>query len=85
MEPVPFNWNDEVPSQIDASTPAFTTGAGLICIWIKSCFTIEQIPIPVADKVAVTIPEAPAVGTITGVNVFSVPAWIVAGPLTLHE
>ena len=39
----------------------------------KSVTTTGQIPVPMAVKVTVTVPVAPAFGTITGDNVFSVP------------
>ena len=52
---------------------------------MKSVTITGQIPIPVADKVAVIVPVAPAFGTITGVNVFSVPGCMIAGPVILQE
>ena len=85
LDPVPFNWNGPVPSHKNPSTPALTSGAGLICIVNESDSDTWQFPVPIAVKVTVMIPDAPAFGTITGLNVVSVPAWIVAWPITLHE
>ena len=45
-----------------------------------SCLEVGQVVEPFATNVKVTVPEAPRLGTISGVKVVSVPAVIVAGP-----
>ena len=85
LDPVPFNWNDPFPSHKYPLVPALTTGAGLIWMVNESDIETGQIPFPTAVKVTVIVPDAPALGIITGLKVVSDPAWIVAGPDTFHE
>ena len=44
-----------------------------------------HIPVPVAVKVTVIVPDALSLGSISGFKVFSVPGTMIAGPETLHE
>ena len=85
MVTVPFKAKEAVPSHKEPSAPAITTAIGLIWMVKKSETITGQTPFPTAVRVTVTVPVAPALGTITGLKVFSVPAKIVAAPETLQE
>ena len=81
----PFNWNEPVPSHKNPSTPAVTVGRGFIWIVKLSVTVTGHIPVPVAVKVTVIVPDALSLGSISGFKVFSVPGTMIAGPETLHE
>ena len=70
------------PSQIVLALGTVITEFGTIVIVLVAVVILAHSEKEVTFRVNTILPEAPTVGTIIGVMEFSVPDWIIAGPVS---